>query len=136
MIFYQSNFCPECGNETENRAWWRNRYFCDYCATRLRKKVDLAVFAILLIGVSSACTAGLMIFKRKPDAIQCSPSGPPLVSAQETVLRLKPAVSVSPAGNFVCGAKTKKGTPCQRKVAREGERCFQHQGIAVKASKK
>jgi hypothetical protein len=29
---------------------------------------------------------------------------------------------------YICGARTKKGSPCQRHVHAAGERCFQHQG--------
>lgn len=29
---------------------------------------------------------------------------------------------------YYCGALTKKGTPCSRKVRNEGSRCFQHEG--------
>lgn len=30
---------------------------------------------------------------------------------------------------YFCGAATKKGTPCSRRVKRPGERCWQHQGM-------
>jgi hypothetical protein len=30
---------------------------------------------------------------------------------------------------YYCGAATKKGTPCSRKVKRPGERCWQHRGM-------
>jgi hypothetical protein len=30
---------------------------------------------------------------------------------------------------YYCGAATKKGTPCSRRVKRPGERCWQHQGM-------
>jgi hypothetical protein len=29
---------------------------------------------------------------------------------------------------YICGARTKKGTPCHRRVRVAGERCFQHKG--------
>ena len=29
---------------------------------------------------------------------------------------------------YFCGALTKKGTPCSRKVKAKGQRCFQHEG--------
>ena len=32
---------------------------------------------------------------------------------------------------YFCGALTKKGTPCSRKVKAEGTRCFQHEGKSV-----
>jgi hypothetical protein len=30
---------------------------------------------------------------------------------------------------YICGARTKKGTPCQRRVHAAGDRCFQHKGM-------
>jgi len=30
---------------------------------------------------------------------------------------------------YYCGAATKKGTPCSRRVKRPGERCWQHTGM-------
>ena len=29
---------------------------------------------------------------------------------------------------YICGARTKKGTPCKRRVHVAGERCYQHKG--------
>lgn len=30
---------------------------------------------------------------------------------------------------YLCGARTKKGTPCRRRVHFAGERCYQHKGM-------
>jgi hypothetical protein len=32
---------------------------------------------------------------------------------------------------FICGARTKKGTPCRRRVHAAGDRCFQHKGMTA-----
>jgi len=32
---------------------------------------------------------------------------------------------------YICGARTKKGTPCRRRVHTAGERCFQHKGMTA-----
>lgn len=32
---------------------------------------------------------------------------------------------------YICGARTKKGTPCRRRVHAAGERCFQHKGMTA-----
>jgi hypothetical protein len=32
------------------------------------------------------------------------------------------------SSKFFCGALTKKGTPCSRKVKSRGSRCYQHEG--------
>jgi hypothetical protein len=32
---------------------------------------------------------------------------------------------------YICGARTKKGTPCRRRVHLAGERCYQHKGMTA-----
>jgi len=39
------------------------------------------------------------------------------------------AVTASNEEGYICGARTRKGTPCQRRVHALGERCFQHKGL-------
>ena len=39
------------------------------------------------------------------------------------------AVSSTNEPGYICGARTKKGTPCRRRVHAAGERCFQHKGM-------
>jgi len=35
---------------------------------------------------------------------------------------------------YICGARTKKGTPCRRRVHAAGERCYQHKGMPAMVS--
>jgi len=35
---------------------------------------------------------------------------------------------------YICGARTKKGTPCRRRVHFAGERCYQHKGMTAMVS--
>jgi hypothetical protein len=35
---------------------------------------------------------------------------------------------------YLCGARTKKGTPCKRRVHTAGERCYQHKGMPAMVS--
>jgi hypothetical protein len=30
---------------------------------------------------------------------------------------------------YICGARTRKGTPCRRRVHAAGDRCYQHKGL-------
>jgi hypothetical protein len=39
------------------------------------------------------------------------------------------ALNSSDETAYICGARTKKGTPCHRRVHIAGERCFQHKGL-------
>ncbi|HEY2866891.1 MAG TPA: hypothetical protein VGJ02_07355 [Pyrinomonadaceae bacterium] len=57
---------------------------------------------------------------------QRSPSAPPFT------LKGAPKVTEVDAV-YYCGAATKKGTPCTRRVKRAGERCWQHQGMPAMA---
>jgi hypothetical protein len=57
-----------------------------------------------------------------------------LTDAARTINRnapTNPGVSNSSADEpgYICGARTKKGTPCHRRVHVAGERCFQHKGM-------
>jgi hypothetical protein len=54
------------------------------------------------------------------------PSGKPTVAPQ--VADQKPSNRL-PEPVYYCGAATKKGTPCSRRVKRPGERCWQHMGM-------
>jgi hypothetical protein len=35
---------------------------------------------------------------------------------------------------YICGARTRKGTPCRRRVHAAGERCYQHKGLSAMVS--
>jgi hypothetical protein len=46
-------------------------------------------------------------------------------------------LQTSPAADetvYICGARTKKGTPCRRRVHVAGERCYQHKGMPAMVS--
>ena len=48
-------------------------------------------------------------------------------TTKQSVENLNPIVADDKA--YICGARTKKGTPCHRRVHAAGERCFQHKGM-------
>lgn len=48
---------------------------------------------------------------------------PSITAPAETFAVRKPS---EPAKAYFCGARTKKGTPCSRRVKQRGERCWQH----------
>jgi hypothetical protein len=39
------------------------------------------------------------------------------------------AAPVANEEGYICGARTRKGAPCRRRVHAAGERCFQHKGL-------
>jgi hypothetical protein len=135
-----AKFCVECG-EPLSRKSWRARLggkLCAHCRQRLGS-LAAARPAVVLIGVA---IAAFTIGKH----MQSSP--PPLIIQRAATSRLsdapvnfssQPKETRVPNSNFsvttaddtvyICGARTKKGTPCQRRVHAAGERCFQHKGM-------
>lgn len=144
---YKPNFCAECGTQVIRARWhyWTSRRFCKDCGKRLRKSSliqPLLVCATLLI-------LGIAVGR------STRPSPPPLLIMQgqtssapsaemssigHTNNESKAARSYGPDGTAterptdpnevisVCGARTKKGTPCSRRVRGTG-RCWQHIGM-------
>lgn len=138
VLFYQSNFCPECGNRHEQdqskRRWLQHRYFCQPCAARLGHRWDWVPIAIAIGGLT---LSALLYFGRRPVIVPQAAMLPTShttamnlapVSARDATAQLKPAVSMQSAATYRCGARTQKGSPCKHLVAAEGQRCFQHQG--------
>jgi len=118
---YRPNFCSECGEKIVRLRWrvWTSRRFCDQCCARLEKPLWLQRAAITVVLVC----LGLLIgrgFRREP---------PPLVIqrqiSDQSAPQTQPPVTVEEA--YICGARTKKGTPCSRRV-RGPVRCWQHKG--------
>lgn len=136
VIFYQSNFCPECGNRREaepgKRRWLQHRYFCPACAAQLGHRWDWLPIAIAISGLA----LGTLVGRRPAVAPQVAA---PLVSPATAGMALSPVAASeaqlkaapSPLASYFCGARTQKGRPCKHRVATEGQRCFQHQGMAA-----
>jgi hypothetical protein len=146
---YQPNFCPECGERIERarRHLWPSRRFCNACATRLRTALPLLAGAVLFsLGLGAgriartSDTPPLVIERRQLSTTpaQATTTLPPAASLQTENSRApasreaKPAVTSNgqPAIDTqetvsICGALTKKGAPCQRRVRGTG-RCWQH----------
>jgi hypothetical protein len=123
LTIYRPNFCAECGAKIVRLRWraWTSRRFCDKCSSRFARthwtQRTLAGIALVFLG--------LLIGRA------CRREQPPLV-IQRTVT--SPATNASPAQppvtveqTYTCGARTKKGTPCSRRV-HGPVRCWQHKG--------
>ena len=134
IIFYQANFCAECGNAMKPRFSLGPRYFCDECeaphgppelfqigrrAVALRDPGGLRVEQDVHVR-SERAGAERATEPRRFDsggvgARYCDGAGP----------EPKPEA----VGRVTCGARTKKGTPCRHLVL-PGQRCAQHLGMA------
>jgi len=65
----------------------------------------------------------------KSEAPQAAPASPKsLTQSTGEQVSQSAAVTEAPAKTYYCGALTKKGTPCSRKVKAAGSRCYQHEG--------
>jgi hypothetical protein len=155
---YKPNFCAECGERVERSRWhlWTSRRFCITCARRFQRlqillplMAGLALFSLgLIAGRSQRSAPPPLIVERgqlppapatdtskagrqspdrenEPDATAAAPKPEPGYGPDGTANErpTEPDEIVS-----ICGARTQKGTPCQRRVRGTG-RCWQHKGM-------
>ena len=117
---YRPNFCSECGEKIVRLRWrvWTSRRFCSTCSRigrRLRWQRAGVCLGFVLLGVVIGRgwrreSPPLVI--QRPVSVQTASVTQPVVTTEET---------------YICGARTKKGTPCSRRV-RGPVRCWQHKG--------
>ena len=118
---YRPNFCSECGEKIVRLRWrvWTSRRFCGKCFTRMGRGLLIRRAWISLVLVLFGVVIGRGL-KREP---------PPLVIQRAASGQAAPATqpAVTTEETYICGARTKKGTPCSRRV-RGPVRCWQHKG--------
>jgi hypothetical protein len=137
---YHPNFCVECGTHLRPGRWpvWQS-HFCANCARRLGRNREVrALLAIAMIGLT-AFAMGRYSLRQPPLLIQRQSNSPipdwPVnlnQSAPRSSLGKDPisnSAQVADENAYICGARTKKGAPCHRRVHFAGERCFQHKGL-------
>ena len=148
---YQPNFCAECGEQIVRERWrvWDSRRFCAACAGKFRRAhwalllfvcaglLGIGFFAgragrpaapplVLVRGDAQAQAASQISMRESASVGQGGPpqpapdSGAGRLSLQESPIDPNEVVSL-------CGARTKKGKPCSRRV-RGASRCWQHRG--------
>ena len=151
---YRPNFCSDCGSRIEIARWrpWNNRRFCSSCAPRLRKAQfmppllgGIALFVLGLFAGRGARPAPPPLIvepgqiaaiesplskkedrttriEREGDASEPQPESISGRDGTSTEKPTEPGETIS-----ICGARTQKGSPCQRRVRGTG-RCWQHRG--------
>lgn len=141
---YKPNFCAECSAKLLRLRWhlWTSRRFCNDCARRLRK-VRLTHALFLSLGLLGAgFVAGRARRPAPPPLIIERRSDSPLDDSEQpgksTRATTGSGVNSTEAKNsspttveeevYLCGARTKKGTPCSRRV-HGPVRCWQHKGL-------
>jgi len=148
---YKPNFCAECGERIERLRWrvWTSRRFCPACEKLFRRERIawplLACLALVTLGFSVGralrpAPPPLVVLGNAPVTLAPGADASAAQTAQATggVAQAPHALYGSdgtaterptdPAEIIsICGARTKKGTPCQRRVRGTG-RCWQHLG--------
>jgi hypothetical protein len=132
---YQPNFCAECGAKLLRLHWhfWTSRKFCDECARLLRKqRLGSALLAVLAL-LGAGFVVGRIRQPARPPLIIERRADSPLNAGQTSTSTSSPSTKASPASStnedvYICGARTKKGTPCSRRV-HGPVRCWQHKGM-------
>jgi hypothetical protein len=127
IYFYQANFCAECGNTMKPRFSWGPRYFCDECTKQMGRGSHVQAILALLFGATLVVTA----LNRTEPPRPAAPAAPVAasVSAHDATAVQQPAFKTEAPARTLCGARTKKGTPCKH-LAPPGRRCAQHRGMS------
>ena len=131
---YRPNFCCQCGHKIVRLRWrvWTSRRFCDKCfrtfsrAHWLRPTLSLAGLLLLGILIGRGCRHAPppLVIERPVPTKSVATSPPASASDSATSAPREPAVAEQV---YLCGARTKKGTPCSRRV-HGPVRCWQHKG--------
>jgi hypothetical protein len=137
-----SNFCTNCGARLTGkglRALFRGAR-CDDCAARLGRRTLKSLALVALIAIA-AFALGRYLQKPPPPLIIHRAANSPLPDAPVDFDGLTTANASTANSNaaraslttddtvYICGARTRKGTPCRRRVHAAGERCYQHKGM-------
>ena len=141
---YHPNFCVECGERLTRRGWralLRAR-LCSDCDRRLARSVYAKTITIVAIIAAAAFAMGRYLRPPAPPLIIQRAANSPLsdlalnpndstrLAGDSTKRNVEASNPIAPDDKaFICGARTKKGTPCHRRVHAAGERCFQHKGM-------
>jgi hypothetical protein len=154
---YKPNFCAECGEKITRTRWrfYTSRSFCHACGGRFRKARLLLPLLTAIVLFFIGLAAGRATRQQPPPlTVQRGelPAAPVLTNAAksndstddeagtDSSSAPKPEPKYGPDGTSterptdpgeivsICGARTQKGTPCQRRVRGTG-RCWQHRGM-------
>jgi hypothetical protein len=126
LTTYRPNFCCECGEKIVRLRWrpWTSRKFCDGCFRGTAKNYWLgravAILFVLLVGILIGRGG-----RREHPPLVIERPRPADTSSQSTAGSQPPALTEKP---YLCGARTKKGKPCSRRV-HGPVRCWQHKGM-------
>ena len=135
-----AKFCSKCGErlKRERVSILPVRPFCDRCS-KCFGRVRLVSIATLLVCAAAGFAVGRYTTRREPfyfigsqidlRANHTARSGDPASARStrrsESSTDQHPVISPSPEAETICGARTRSGKPCRRKV-KGGGYCWQH----------
>lgn len=134
LTSYRPNFCCECGQKIVRLRWfvWTSRRFCDKCVRAfaktqwLRPSVSLCALLIFGVLIGRGCRhAPQPLIIERPAATPAATVATPTTAGQTTTPQPTPTTD----DIYICGARTKKGTPCSRRV-HGPVRCWQHRDLS------
>jgi hypothetical protein len=134
FVMHTPKFCSECGEVLKaNRARLATgRAYCDPCAPRFRalrflKVASLALFIIVAFAIGRYGTPPRTIYLIGTPIEPIATAEPSATSAANPASSSHEMRTTNAADESVtlCGAPTKSGKPCQRKV-KGGGYCYQH----------
>jgi hypothetical protein len=141
---HAANFCVECGEPLSRKGWraWLGGKLCARCSERLGSLAAARPVVVIMVVAIAAFMIGQHMRPSPPPLIIQRAANYPLSDApvnfnaqteQPRVANLNSNLPVTTADDtvYICGARTKKGTPCHRRVHTAGERCFQHKGMTA-----
>ncbi|MBV6497432.1 MAG: hypothetical protein DYH05_05890 [Acidobacteria bacterium ACB1] len=157
QVFFRPKFCVNCGEKIIRDEWnlWTSGRFCELCETEFRGRETARRVAAVLAVLGIAAVGFAFVIPQRPletrlVAANASTGGPkalvsrtepaklPANQAKEQAIAQKTPESLAPSEQkpevvaseptYMCGAETKKGTPCTRKV-KGNVRCWQHKGM-------
>ena len=139
----RSNFCANCGVSLSRKSWraWLAGARCGDCASRLGARPTKPLILIAVIAIA-AFAFGKYLRPGPPPLIIHRTANSPLSDlpvnpdahlngiARDANSNNTQASLSSDELVYICGARTKKGMPCRRRVHAAGERCYQHKGMS------
>ncbi len=140
-----TNFCMTCGASLTQKGWrvWLRGPICGECsrrgggARRIRALIVIAAFvlAAFALGRSMRAPAPPLIVQRSANStLSDFPINLSEITKGNSSGRSDASTVAADETVYLCGARTKKGTPCKRRVHVLGERCYQHKGMPAMVS--
>lgn len=146
---YRPKHCVECGARLARRGLrrWIRGGLCEDCAGRaVHFPFARAIIGIALIALGAFALGRYLRPSPPPLIVQRSATSPlsdlpvnlndaslPRGDAKENSSAKPTDETANAAADddvvYICGARTKKGTPCRRRVHYAGQRCYQHKGM-------